>query len=97
MAEILYACGTDNDGFPECMGDGSTCGPDGCIALGEKIPDKAAPVCQCQRMSPITCSNSITQEDLLCDDCRDGCNMAFGAITGTPARGFHYRGEFRFE
>jgi predicted DNA-binding helix-hairpin-helix protein len=30
----LFACGTDNDGAPECMGDGSTCGPDGrCVAL----------------------------------------------------------------
>jgi hypothetical protein len=25
--KILYACGTDNDGYPECQGDGSTCGP----------------------------------------------------------------------
>jgi hypothetical protein len=26
MAE-RFACPTDNDGFPQCMGDGSTCGP----------------------------------------------------------------------
>lgn len=24
----LFACGADSDGFPVCMGDGGTCGPD---------------------------------------------------------------------
>ena len=34
MTRPLFACGTDNDGAPECMGDGSTCGPAGqCVAL----------------------------------------------------------------
>ena len=34
MTKILFACGTDNDGYPTCQGDGSTCGPpDQCVAL----------------------------------------------------------------
>jgi hypothetical protein len=34
MTRRLYACPTDNDGSPQCMGDGSTCGPSGqCVAL----------------------------------------------------------------
>ena len=88
MAEIVhrFACATDNDGFPQCMGDGSTCGPDGCWGLGpepEKV--KTVPLCQCQRLTPIPCGHEITQEDLLCDECRDGCNMAFG----NESKGFH--------
>lgn len=27
MTKTLFACGADNDGYPQCMGDGSTCGP----------------------------------------------------------------------
>lgn len=23
---VLFACGTDNDGYPTCQGDGTTCG-----------------------------------------------------------------------
>lgn len=39
-AKILFACGTDNDGWPECQGDGSTCGPDGtCAELAEEVED----------------------------------------------------------
>lgn len=26
---VLFACGTDNDGYPTCMGDTSTCAPGG--------------------------------------------------------------------
>lgn len=33
MAVKLFACGTDNDGYPNCMGDGSTCGPQGKCTL----------------------------------------------------------------
>ena len=34
MTRILFACGADGDGYPNCMGDGSTCGPpDTCVAL----------------------------------------------------------------
>jgi len=34
MTKHLYACGTDNDGYPTCQGDGQTCGPPGqCVAL----------------------------------------------------------------
>jgi hypothetical protein len=87
MAEIVhrFACATDNDGFPECMGDGSTCGPDDrCLGL-EQV--KAAPACGCQRLRPIACNGTITAEDLLCDDCRAGCNAAFG----NELKGFHMR------
>lgn len=35
MARHLFACGTDNDGYPTCQGDGTPCGgPVGqCVAL----------------------------------------------------------------
>jgi hypothetical protein len=88
-----FACGTDNDGFPTCMGDGGTCGILGCDRL-EPEPVKAAPTCRCQRMTPIPCYGTITAEDLLCDDCRDGCNMAFRSFSG--GGGFHMRTEIRF-
>jgi hypothetical protein len=41
MTKILFACGTDNDGYPTCQGDGSTCGPpDQCVALiHSKMPE----------------------------------------------------------
>lgn len=60
--------------------------------------------CQCSRMQPISCGHAITQEDLLCDDCREGCNAAFGAVGMdspgamkiTGYRGFHMRTEIRF-
>lgn len=26
MAKTLFACGTDNDGYPTCQGNGTTCG-----------------------------------------------------------------------
>ena len=29
--------------------------------------------CQCQRFPKAACERPITQEDLLCDECRDGC------------------------
>ena len=29
MGSVLFACSADNDGYPTCTGDGSTCGPDG--------------------------------------------------------------------
>jgi hypothetical protein len=97
MAEIVhrFACATDNDGFPECMGDGSTCGPDDiCLGLEQPEQVKAAPTCLCQRLRPIACYGTITAEDLLCDDCRDGCNMAFRSFSG--GGGFHMRTEIRF-
>ena len=82
----LYACGTDNDGFPTCQGDGGTCGILGCDRIDlQPEPIKPAPLCQCQRLTPIPCGHEITQEDLLCDECRDGCNMAFG----NESKGFH--------
>lgn len=28
-------------------------------------------------MRPILCGRTMTAEDLLCDDCRSGCSMAF--------------------
>lgn len=38
---ILFECGTDNDGYPTCQGDGSTCGPgDSCRLL--RTEDKPA-------------------------------------------------------
>lgn len=41
MALILFACGTDNDGWPTCMGDGSTCGPgDSCEELDKPASDE---------------------------------------------------------
>jgi len=38
------------------------------------------PRCQCVRYGPdATCAAAITQEDLLCDACREGCSLlAFG-------------------
>jgi len=45
------------------------------------------PRCQCQRLTPIPCGHEITAEDLLCDDCREGCNAAFG----NEGHGFHMR------
>lgn len=38
MTRVLFACGTDNDGYPTCMGDMSTCAPDGkCHRLRDEI------------------------------------------------------------
>ena len=37
---VLFACGTDNDGYPTCMGDTSTCAPDGqCVGWPEQSKD----------------------------------------------------------
>ena len=34
VPRLLFACGTDNDGYPTCQGDGSACGPrDTCVML----------------------------------------------------------------
>jgi hypothetical protein len=39
----LYVCGTDNDGYPTCQGDGSTCGLGGvCAELDPETPADAA-------------------------------------------------------
>lgn len=98
-----FACATDNDGFPECMGDGSTCGPDGCLGLQPEPAERSGPgICHCRRLLPISCGSQITAEDLLCDDCRAGCNTAFGSMrvmSDSPeatAMGFHMRTEFLF-
>jgi hypothetical protein len=42
------------------------------------------PHCQCVRYGmPATCAAAITQEDLLCDTCRQGCSLlAFGTPGG---------------
>lgn len=42
MARTLFACGTDNDGYPTCMGDTSTCAPDGKCAGWPQPKDKPA-------------------------------------------------------
>lgn len=39
MSERLYQCGTDNDGFPTCMGDGGSCGPDG-VCWSFRFPER---------------------------------------------------------
>jgi hypothetical protein len=31
--KVLFACSTDNDGYPVCMGDGSMCAGDSCDQL----------------------------------------------------------------
>jgi hypothetical protein len=36
-----FACPTDNDGFPECMGDGGTCGAGGVCDRLAVTPDPA--------------------------------------------------------
>ncbi len=42
--------------------------------------------CQCSRQRPGEgCENGITQEDLLCDTCRAGCNAVRG-IDVKPTR-----------
>lgn len=42
MVRERFACPTDNDGFPECMGDGSTCGPNyTCTQLPQREYDDA--------------------------------------------------------
>lgn len=34
---VLFACGTDNDGYPTCQGDGTTCGPnDSCAGVEQQ-------------------------------------------------------------
>lgn len=41
MTRTLFACGTDNDGYPTCQGDGSTCGSgDSCETLTELDNDE---------------------------------------------------------
>ena len=45
MTKQLFACGTDNDGYPTCMGDGSTCARS--EKLGEYCSQLPVPVLQC--------------------------------------------------
>jgi hypothetical protein len=42
--------------------------------------------CTCDRFEA-ACTTRMTQEDLLCDMCREGCNVAIGFGDGEPA--FH--------
>lgn len=50
--------------------------------------------CQCKRWPDVDCCGRMTQEDLLCDLCRDGCHLV--AIGGQPpghvrVTGFKYK------
>lgn len=51
---------------------------------------------------PIGCMSPVTQEDFLCDDCREGCNAAFGSAKWEGAEGeanylgFHMKTEITF-
>jgi hypothetical protein len=44
MPKILYRCGTDNDGFPTCQGDRTTCGLGGVCAELDPDPPAVAPL-----------------------------------------------------
>lgn len=51
---------------------------------------KSPGACHCLTQDPVYCSNPITQEDLLCDDCRDGCNAVFlPSDPGSTGDGFY--------
>jgi hypothetical protein len=41
---ILYACSTDNDGYPTCQGDGTSCGYKGVCSELDPPPVAVAPV-----------------------------------------------------
>lgn len=43
MPKILFVCGTDNDGFPTCQGDGTTCGLGGVCAELDPEPQAHPP------------------------------------------------------
>ena len=45
---------------------------------------KGPGACRCLIQDPITCTSAITQEDLLCDDCRAGCNAVFLPLVRVP-------------
>lgn len=56
--------------------------------------------CQCARVPLPPCSLAITQEDLLCDTCRAGCNAVTGVRLDSPdsAPAAHIRiTDFRWE
>lgn len=53
MTKQLFNCGTDNDGYPTCMGDGSTC------ARSEKLGE----YCSQLPMSVLQCYIEGTQPD----------------------------------
>lgn len=41
-------------------------------------------ICQCRRYGA-ACSTTASQEDLLCDVCREGCSLlSIGPVGGTP-------------
>jgi hypothetical protein len=42
-SKTLYVCGTDNDGWPTCQGDGTTCGLGGVCAELDPPPQADAP------------------------------------------------------
>lgn len=42
MTKVLFACATDNDGFPVCQGDGTTCGLGGVCAELDPAPPAGA-------------------------------------------------------
>jgi hypothetical protein len=44
--------------------------------------------CQCRRFSSGQCSSDMTQEDLLCDQCRAGCT---GLVVPLGGEAKHYR------
>ena len=50
---------------------------------------KGPGACHCRKLLTAACSNPITQEDLLCDDCRDGCNAVFLPLSVYPFDGNH--------
>ncbi len=40
--------------------------------------------CQCRALSEYPCRNAISQEDLLCDTCRNGRGMCMVILLGDP-------------
>lgn len=53
---------------------------------------KTPGACHCLKQAPAYCGNEITQEDLLCDDCRAGCNAVFlpSDICDSPFGAYSY-------